>query len=79
MKTNATYFDPRRTPFGTMLKRERQSQEVSQKALSELTGIHVNSIYNYESGLIEPPFSKFQILMKALGIDVSVLLSIKEE
>lgn len=78
MKTNTAYFDPRKTSLGYMLRKERQSQEVSRKALSERTGIHVNSIYNYENGLIEPPFYKFQELMEALGVDVSILLFVKE-
>ena len=78
MRTNATYFNPKKVPLGAVIKKERQAQEVSQKTLSKRTGIHINSIYSYESGLIEPPFSKFQKLMEALGVDVSILLSIKE-
>lgn len=78
MKTNASYFDPKKTSLGVILKRERLSQEISRRALSELTDIHVNSISQYENGLIEPPFSKFQKLMEALGINASVLLSVKE-
>ena len=78
MRTNATYFNPKKVSLGAVIKKERQAQEVSRKTLSKRTGIHINSIYNYESGLIEPPFSKFQKLMEALGVDVSILLSIKE-
>ena len=78
MRTNSTYFNPKKVSLGAIIRKERKSQEISQKTLSERTGIHVNSIYTYENGLIEPPFYKFQELMEALGIDVYILLSIKE-
>ena len=39
---------------GQMIKNERKKQEITLEELSDLTGIHRNTIWNIEKGLINP-------------------------
>ena len=56
----------------------RKARNLSQKGLSEATGIHRVTIARYEAGKIEPSLPKAKKIADALGCTVDELLK-KEE
>lgn len=51
-----------------LLKKKRKELGLTQKQLSELTGISVNTIYNYETDKVEPIKKNLEILSQFFNI-----------
>lgn len=60
--------------FGTKLLLLMREKHISQKELSEKTGISVSALSNYVNDKREPKISTFQILAEGLGVDIKELL-----
>lgn len=56
------------TTLGLMLRRLRKKRNLSQEALAEISGLHINTIHLLEKGLNEPKLSTFLFIAKALDI-----------
>ncbi|MBR4204456.1 MAG: helix-turn-helix transcriptional regulator [Clostridia bacterium] len=61
--------------FGEKVRKARLAMNLSQKELSEMTGISLRTITNYESGGRKPKTKEsYQKLSAALGLEVSELM-----
>lgn len=56
------------------IKRIREFRNLTQDALSALSGVKKRSLVDYENGKSDIPFSKLQNIAKALGTSVSELI-----
>lgn len=54
--------------LGLMLRKLRRKRNLSQEAVAEISGLHINTIHLLEKGLNEPKLSTFFFLAKALEI-----------
>lgn len=59
--------------FSKRLKQSRQDLKMTQKELSEKTGIKRTTIASYEVGNISPSFENVKILAEALGVSTDYL------
>ena len=59
---------------GLKIKNLMEIKHVTQKKLSEKTGISSGAISSYLSGRYEPKFDKLQLIANALNVSVSVFL-----
>lgn len=59
--------------FSKRLKQSRQDLRMTQKELSEKTGIKRTTIASYEVGNISPSFENVKILAEALGVSTDYL------
>jgi transcriptional regulator with XRE-family HTH domain len=64
--------------FSQNLIRLRKSQHISQKKLSELSGISQRMINYYEKHAINPPLDKIEELAKALKVNINDLIETKK-
>ena len=64
---------------GKSLYRIREDADVSRERLQQKTGIHRNTIFNYENGAASPTLRIIAVLADALGYKVSIGFSKKEE
>lgn len=60
--------------FGLKLKKLRNSKNLSQEKLAEITGLHRTYISSLERGNRNPTLLTLQSLSKALDVNVSELL-----
>lgn len=60
--------------MGWVIKEERKEQGLTQSELAELVGVHRNSIYKYESGLISPPIAILEKIASVFEMSVPTLL-----
>ena len=61
--------------FGEKVRKARLAMNLSQKELSEITGISLRTLTNYESGGRKPKSKEsYQKLAAALGLEVSELM-----
>lgn len=65
--------------FGEMLKFIRKHEGITQKKLSELTGIAEVTIREYEANKYKPKFDKIQLIAKALNVPVYSFVKLEEE
>lgn len=56
------------------LKEIRLAKNLTQQQLADMTGIDRPSIARYESGNRYPPIDKLQLLAKALGVSLDILV-----
>jgi transcriptional regulator with XRE-family HTH domain len=63
--------------FSQNLIRLRKIQHISQKKLSELSGISQRMINYYEKHAINPPLDKIEAIAKALNVSVNDLIETK--
>lgn len=68
-----------RTVFSRRLKQERCGWQLSQRQLSELTGISKSNISKYENAQMLPSVRKLKSLAAVLGTTTDNLLNPKEE
>lgn len=59
-----------------ILRKAREAKNWSLKKLSEVSGIHANTIRNYEAEKAEPAFFNLCCLAKALELDMNYLAGI---
>lgn len=59
---------------GLKIKSLMKMKHITQKELSEKTGISSGAISSYLSGHYEPKFDKLQLIANALGVSVAVFL-----
>jgi len=59
--------------FAVRLRALREKAGLSVAEVSEMTGIHKKSLYDWESGLREPSLNHYPILAKALKIKTRTL------
>ena len=64
--------------FSQNLIRLRKTQHISQKKLSELSGISQRMINYYEKHAINPPLDKIEVIAKALNVGVNDLIETKD-
>lgn len=60
--------------FGKKIKEIRKNKHITQKKLSELTGIAEITIRQYEAGKYAPKFDKVRLIAKALNVTIDTLL-----
>lgn len=60
----------------TRLQEWRENRGLSQRKLSELSGVHHVSIARLESGQLDPQLSTLLKLCDALGIDLNQLVGV---
>ena len=60
--------------FAVRLRMLRDKAGISVPELAELTGFPRTTLFNWESGINEPPLSAYPILAEAFGIKVRTLL-----
>jgi len=66
--------------FGEKVRKAREERDISQRKLSELTGISLRTIQNYETaGKLPKQREYYGLLADALHLDVEVLLDEKAE
>ena len=65
--------------MGKSLYRIRKEADVSAELLQQKTGIHRNTIVNYENGAASPTLRIIAVLADAMGYKVSIGFSKKEE
>lgn len=58
---------------GKKIKNARKKLKLTQRKLSEITGIHYNTIAHYEGDRTEPPLSYAVKIADALGISLNYL------
>lgn len=56
------------------LRQLRKSKKISGDKLAEMTGIHVNTLYSYEKGKLNPSEEYLQKIADALGVSVSDII-----
>ena len=61
------------TSIGEVLKILRRRAGYSQRKLADKSMICHASIYRYEKGLADPPYSVLQDLLKAMGYELRVV------
>lgn len=61
--------------FAANLRMYRELARMSQNDLAYSTGITRNTIANYETGRSEPDFEKLCIIARALGVDITDLVT----
>ena len=61
------------TNIGEVLKILRRRAGYSQRKLADKSMICHASIYRYEKGLADPPYSVLQDLLKAMGYELRVV------
>ena len=59
--------------FSEWLKSELDSKHLTVVKLSQISGVHENTIHNYLSGRCEPTLFNAQCVVNALGYDVGVI------
>ena len=67
------------THVGMSLYRIREDADVSRERLQQKSGIHRNTIVNYENGAASPTLRVIAVLADALGYKVNIGFSKKEE
>lgn len=67
------------TNLSTILKNSRKQKGISQKELSELTGIPHQIISRYEKGQELPTFEKLEVLYNVLNVNIEQLERIENE
>lgn len=60
--------------FSKLIKQKRKEKRMSLKQLSVLAGIPHTTIHHYEQGT-QPPIDKADVLLKALGAQMTLGLS----
>jgi len=61
--------------FAANLRAYRELARMSQQDLAFVTGITRNTIANYETGRSEPDFEKLCVIARALGADITDLVT----
>ena len=61
------------TSIGEVLKILRRRAGYSQRKLADKSMICHASIYRYEKGLADPPYSVLQDLLKAMGYELKIV------
>lgn len=61
--------------FGTTIRRHRMAADVSQEQLAERAGLHPTYIGMVERGIRNPTLDVAERISKALGLELSVLIS----
>ena len=63
------------------LRKVREGKKITQAQLAEMSGIHANTIYRIESGLVKAGsfFTTLKLLADALGVTVIYLATGKNE
>ena len=61
------------TSIGEVLKILRRRAGYSQRKLADKSMICHASIYRYEKGLADPPYSVLQDLLKAMGYELRIV------
>ena len=64
---------------GKSLYRIREDADISRERLQQKTGIHRNTIVNYENGAASPTLRIIAVLADALGYKIGIVFSKKEE
>ena len=64
--------------FSNNLIRLRKSKNISQKKLSDESGISQRMIHYYETNAINPPLDKIEAIAKVLNIGVNDLIQTKD-
>ena len=64
---------------GKSLYRIREDADVSREQLQQKSGIHRNTIANYENGAASPTLRVIAVLADAMGYKVNIGFSKKEE
>lgn len=59
--------------FIDALKDERTKQGLRQKDLAELSGVSVNTIHNYETGVCSASCYNAEALINALGYEIVII------
>lgn len=57
--------------YGQLIKKEREKQGLSLAQLSNLSGISITTIHNWERGTA-PAIDKYDQVLKALGISIQL-------
>lgn len=65
--------------LGKRLKEAREAKKLTQKQLAEMIGAKHNSVSNWENDQNKPDMDKLQLICSVLDIDISTLLSPKNE
>lgn len=56
--------------LSNLVKTQRQKKGLSRSKLSAMTGLHINTIVNVESGKSMPKFESVMKLCEALGVEI---------
>lgn len=64
---------------GNRLRQVRESYGLSMEQLAARTGIHINQIYRYEHGLVDPPSALLKRLAKELQVTTDWLLGLVDQ
>lgn len=62
-----------------MLRRQRLLKMLTQREVSELTGINISLYQKYEYGLILPKTINLMLLARHLEIDINILIKAREQ
>lgn len=65
--------------YWKLLKKMRKDRGLTLKQLSTLTGIPTSTLSDYENNKIDPPVSKYIIILNALRVNPLIFLCIQEE
>lgn len=61
-----------------LMKNKRKELDLTQQQLADICGLSRVSISNYESGKAEPTIEKIELISKALDLDITDLIEVKE-
>lgn len=61
--------------FGTNLRRLRKERELTQEALAELAGVHINYISSCERGVTNVSIRNIDKIARGLGVSMAVLVT----
>lgn len=61
-----------------LMKNKRKKLDLTQQQLADICGLSRVSISNYESGKAEPTIEKIELISKALDLDITDLIEVKE-
>lgn len=64
--------------YGQMVKQERERQGLSLARLSQLSGVSIMTIHNWERGTV-PAVDKLDKVMTALGVSITIGAVPREE
>jgi len=62
-----------------MLRRQRLLKMLTQREVSEMTGINISLYQKYEYGLVLPKVINLMLLARHLEIDINILIKAREQ
>ena len=58
--------------IGTTIRKRRQELKITQRSLSELAGISINTLSRLEQGMINPQWETVEKIAVILGMEVKI-------